>query len=103
MPETAAPDLSALARPGGPPELRVSAMARGLVGSDILRIAAEVRAHFGDAVLRSVIPRSVKVSEAPGYGMTVLDYDPGSRGAMSYLDAGRELAARGHDKNQGNE
>ncbi|MGV9746126.1 ParA family protein [Rhodococcus zopfii] len=67
------------------------------------QVAAEVRSHFGDAVLRSVIPRSVKVSEAPGYGMTVLDYDPGSRGAMSYLDAGRELAARGHHKNQGNE
>ncbi|TSD99260.1 ParA family protein [Skermania sp. ID1734] len=58
------------------------------------QVAEEVRRHFGEAVLRSVIPRSVKVSEAPGYGMTVLDYDPGSRGAMSYLDAGRELAAR---------
>lgn len=60
------------------------------------QVADEVRNHFGDAVLKSVIPRSVKVSEAPGFGMTVLDYDPGSRGAMSYLDAGRELAARGH-------
>ncbi|WP_430334917.1 ParA family protein [Rhodococcus sp. ACT016] len=59
------------------------------------QVAEEVRKHFGEAVLRAVIPRSVKVSEAPGYGMTVLDYDPGSRGAMSYLDAGRELAARG--------
>ncbi len=58
------------------------------------QVAEEVRSHFGDVVLRSIIPRSVKVSEAPGYGMTVLDYDPGSRGAMSYLDAGRELAAR---------
>lgn len=58
------------------------------------QVAEEVRRHFGDVVLRSIIPRSVKVSEAPGYGMTVLDYDPGSRGAMSYLDAGRELAAR---------
>ena len=46
-------------------------------------------------MLRTVIPRSVKVSEAPGYGMTILDYDPGSRGAMSYLDASRELAERG--------
>ena len=44
----------------------------------------------------------MKVSEAPGYGMTVLDYDPGSRGAMSYLDAGRELAARtAHDHEAG--
>ncbi|MBF6135826.1 ParA family protein [Nocardia otitidiscaviarum] len=58
------------------------------------QVAEEVRGHFGDAVLKSVIPRSVKVSEAPGYGMTVLNYDPGSRGAMSYLDAGREIAAR---------
>ncbi len=54
------------------------------------RSPTDVRAHFGDKVLRTVIPRSVKVSEAPGYGMTILDYDPGSRGAMSYLDA--ELA-----------
>ncbi|WP_420881417.1 ParA family protein [Rhodococcus sp. (in: high G+C Gram-positive bacteria)] len=63
------------------------------------QVAEEVRKHFGDVVLRAVIPRSVKVSEAPGYGMTVLDYDPGSRGAMSYLDAGRELAARGMSTN----
>ena len=58
------------------------------------QVAADVRTHFGDKVLRTVIPRSVKVSEAPGYGMTILDYDPGSRGAMSYLDASRELAER---------
>jgi chromosome partitioning protein len=58
------------------------------------QVAEDVRAHFGDRVLRTVIPRSVKVSEAPGYGMTILDYDPGSRGAMSYLDASRELAER---------
>jgi chromosome partitioning protein len=56
------------------------------------QVAAEVRRYFGDKVLRSVIPRSVKVSEAPGYSTTIIDYDPGSRGAMSYLDASRELA-----------
>ncbi|MBV9091724.1 MAG: ParA family protein [Mycobacteriaceae bacterium] len=59
------------------------------------QVAAEVRRYFGDKVLRTVIPRSVKVSEAPGYSMTIIDYDPGSRGAMSYLDASRELAERG--------
>ncbi len=62
------------------------------------QVAEDVRSHFGDKVLRTVIPRSVKVSEAPGYGMTILDYDPGSRGAMSYLDASRELAERGVDQ-----
>jgi chromosome partitioning protein len=56
------------------------------------QVTAEVREHFGDQVLRTVIPRSVKVSEAPGFGQTVLTYDPGSRGALSYLDAAREIA-----------
>ncbi|MGQ0575942.1 MAG: ParA family protein [Pseudonocardia sp.] len=59
------------------------------------QVTSEVRRHFGDTVLRTVIPRSVKVSEAPGYGQTVLAYDPGSRGSMSYVDAAREIAERG--------
>lgn len=59
------------------------------------QVADEVRRHFGDKVLATIIPRSVKVSEAPGYGMTIIEYDPGSRGSMSYLDAARELALRG--------
>ncbi|GAA3948944.1 ParA family protein [Gordonia caeni] len=59
------------------------------------QVAAEVRSHFGGKVLQTIIPRSVKVSEAPGFGMTIVEYDPGSRGAMSYLDAARELALQG--------
>ena len=59
------------------------------------QVAQEVRTHFGETVLRTVIPRSVKLSEAPSFGQTVLAYDPGSRGAMSYLDAAREMAERG--------
>lgn len=59
------------------------------------QVAAEVREHFGDVVLRAQVPRSVRVSEAPGYGQSVLTYDPGSRGALSYLEAARELAVRG--------
>ena len=62
------------------------------------QVTAEVRGHFGDTVLKTVIPRSVKVSEAPGFGQSVLAYDPGSRGAMSYLDAAREVAERGAQK-----
>ena len=64
------------------------------------QVADDVRTHFGAKVLKTVIPRSVKVSEAPGYGMTILDYDPGSRGAMSYLDASREIAQRGQAVDQ---
>ncbi|QWF80480.1 ParA family protein [Amycolatopsis sp. CA-230715] len=62
------------------------------------QVTQEVRNHFGDVVLKTVIPRSVKVSEAPGYGQTVLAYDPGSRGAMSYMDAAKEVAERGAEK-----
>jgi chromosome partitioning protein len=57
-------------------------------------VADEVREHFGDQVLKTAIPRSVRVAEAPSYGQTVMTYDPGSPGAMSYLEAARELAAR---------
>jgi chromosome partitioning protein len=59
------------------------------------QVAAEVRSHFGDTVLTSTIPRSVRVSEAPGYGQSVVTYDPGSRGSIAYLEAAREIATRG--------
>ena len=48
-------------------------------------------------MLHAVIPRNVRVSEAPGYGQSVLTYDPGSRGSTSYVEAARELAQRGVD------
>jgi chromosome partitioning protein len=59
------------------------------------QVAQEVRNHFGELVLDVVIPRSVRVSEAPGYGQSVMTYDPGSRGALTYYEAARELADRG--------
>ncbi|GAB3990942.1 ParA family protein [Nocardioides marmoraquaticus] len=58
-------------------------------------VAAEVRGHFGEQVLATAIPRSVRVSEAPSYGQSVIAYDPGSPGALSYLEAAREVARRG--------
>ncbi|NNG36873.1 ParA family protein [Nakamurella sp. DB0629] len=62
------------------------------------QVAQEVRGHFQEKVLRTVIPRSVKVSEAPGFGQSVITYDAGSRGAMAYLDAAREIAHRGTNR-----
>jgi chromosome partitioning protein len=59
------------------------------------QVREEVRQHFGPTVLSTTIPRSVRVSEAPGYGQSVVTYDPGSRGALAYLDAAREIAERG--------
>ena len=59
------------------------------------QVPEEVRNHFGGLVLDAVIPRNVRVSEAPGYGQSVVTYDPGSRGSTSYVEAARELAHRG--------
>lgn len=58
------------------------------------QVADEVRRAFGDKVLDAVVPRSVRLSEAPGYGQSVLSYDPASRGAEAYRRAARELAVR---------
>jgi chromosome partitioning protein len=58
-------------------------------------VAEEVREHFGDQVLKTTVPRSVRVSEAPSYGQTVMTYDPGSTGALCYLEAAREIATKG--------
>jgi chromosome partitioning protein len=58
------------------------------------QVADEVREHFGEVVLGSVIPRSVRVSEAPSYGQSVMTYDPGSSGAQAYMEAAKELAFR---------
>ena len=62
------------------------------------QVAAEVRDHFGAVVIEAAIPRSVRISEAPGYGQSVLTYDPGSRGAIAYLAAAKEFAERGAEK-----
>ena len=60
-----------------------------------VQVADEVRGYFGDLVLETAIPRSTYVAEAPSFGQTVLTYDPGSSGAVAYLAAAREIAARG--------
>ena len=64
------------------------------------QVAEEVREHFGEVVLGTVIPRSVRVSEAPSYGQSVMTYDPGSSGAQAYLEAAREVADRAAELGQ---
>ena len=59
------------------------------------QVAEEVRRHFPEQTLDTVIPRSVRVSEAPGFGQTVVTYDPNSPGALSYREAAKEIAHRG--------
>ena len=59
------------------------------------QVADEVREHFPGQTLRATVPRSVRISEAPSHGQTVMTYDPNSSGALSYLEAAVELAERG--------
>ena len=59
------------------------------------QVADEVRKHFAKEVLSSIIPRSVRVSEAPSYEQTIMTYDKSSSGAIAYLEAAIELANKG--------
>jgi chromosome partitioning protein len=58
------------------------------------QVVAEVRAYFGEQVYRTVIPRSVRLSEAPGFGRPVIQYDPSSSGARAYRALAEEFLAR---------
>ncbi|MFE4078940.1 ParA family protein [Paenarthrobacter sp. YIM B13468] len=58
------------------------------------QVASEVRQHFPEQVLSAVVPRSVRISEAPSYQQTVMTYDPSSSGALSYMEAAAEIAER---------
>jgi chromosome partitioning protein len=58
------------------------------------QVVQEVRKHFSDLVYQTVVPRSVRLSEAPGYGVPIALYDPLSRGGIAYRDLAFELADR---------
>ncbi|WP_304524058.1 ParA family protein [Demequina pelophila] len=58
-------------------------------------VANEVRTHFPSQTLEQTVPRSVRVSEAPGFGKTVITHDPRSSGAVAYLAVARDIAVRG--------
>ena len=76
------------------PDLRVSAIVltmydgRTRLASQVVH---EVRTHFGERVLDTVVPRSVRVSEAPSYGQTVLTYDANSPGSLAYREVAEQL------------
>jgi chromosome partitioning protein len=55
------------------------------------QVVSEVRGHFGDKVARTVVPRSVRLSEAPSYGQPITTFDPRSRGALAYRDVAKEI------------
>ena len=56
------------------------------------QVADEVREHFGNKVCRNVIPRTVRISEAPSFGQPITAFDPTSRGAIAYRELAKEVS-----------
>ncbi len=58
------------------------------------QVEADARANMGDLVMQTIIPRNVRISEAPSHALPVLQYDPSSRGAHAYRALAKEIAER---------
>jgi chromosome partitioning protein len=56
------------------------------------QVVQEVKAHFGDKVCRTIVPRTVRLSEAPSFGQPITAFDPSSRGAIAYRELAREVS-----------
>ena len=57
-------------------------------------VSAELQRHFGDKVYRTVIPRNVRLAEAPSHGQSIVEYDRASRGGVAYLGLAGEIIGR---------
>ena len=58
------------------------------------QVSAQLEAHFGDKVFKTIIPRNVRLAEAPSYGMPGVTFDPSSKGAQAYIAFGAEMVKR---------
>lgn len=58
------------------------------------QVAEELRQYFGDLVYNTLIPRNIRLAEAPSHGKPITDYDPGSKGARAYMEAAEEFLRR---------
>ena len=79
------------------PELEVIGILRVMFDARITlqaQVSEQLKAHFGERVFDTVIPRNVRLAEAPSYGLPGLVFDPASKGALAFLDFAREMAAR---------
>jgi chromosome partitioning protein len=63
-------------------------------------VSAELVSHFGDKVFRTIVPRNVRVAEAPSHGQSIVGYDKGSRGAIAYLGLAGEVLRRQRERKQ---
>ena len=63
-------------------------------------VSAELVEHFGDKVFRTIVPRNVRVAEAPSHGQSIVGYDKASRGAIAYLGLAGEVLRRQREREQ---
>jgi len=85
------------------PELEIEGVLRTMfdVRNNLANaVSAELLAHFGDKVFRTIIPRNVRVAEAPSHGQSIVGYDKGSRGAIAYLGLAGEVLRHQRERKQ---
>jgi len=85
------------------PELEIGGVLRTMfdVRNNLANaVSAELVAHFGDKVFRTIIPRNVRVAEAPSHGQSIVGYDKGSRGAIAYLGLAGEVLRHQRERKQ---
>jgi chromosome partitioning protein len=79
------------------PELQLIGLLRVMFDTRVTlqqQVSAQIESHFGDRVFQTVVPRNVRLAEAPSYGQPGTVYDKNSRGAKAYIDFGNELVRR---------
>ncbi|MGH8798358.1 MAG: ParA family protein [Caldimonas sp.] len=79
------------------PELQVIGLLRVMFDTRITlqqQVSEQLKAHFGDKVFSTVIPRNVRLAEAPSYGLPGVVFDPASKGALAFIEFAREMAER---------
>ena len=59
------------------------------------QVSAQLISHFGDKVYKTIIPRNIRLAEAPSYGVPVLNYDKSSKGAVAYIELAKEVMRSG--------
>jgi chromosome partitioning protein len=83
------------------PRLEIEGLLRTLYDNRNMlaqQVSAQLQSHFGDKVYRTVIPRNIRLAEAPSYGMPVLVYDKSSKGAQAYVELAAEIIQRASAK-----
>jgi chromosome partitioning protein len=85
------------------PELEIEGLLRTMFDARnnlANQVSEQLLEHFGDKVYRTIIPRNVRLAEAPSHGLPILKYDAGSRGSLAYLALAGELVRREQERQQ---